>query len=541
MTISQIDLQKQVKGTLPAANEGPITGDVSKSAGSSTATVTGIQSTVVNSTPPALDQILQFDGSQWAPAYLAAVGNGTLFLDVAASPIGGGYLSLIESFPSVAENTSAASGSGVGVQTLVAAFASSALSAITIPMGMWTPSIYVSVDSLTQSPEMVLKVYTRTAAGAETLQGTWTSILTATATTLYTPTIELGNIAVNPTDLVVLKVYLQTGGASSRTMTIYYDGSTHVSHLHMPVSAINVVRSEFVNAQTGTTYTVSDSDRGKLVTFSNTSAVAVTLPTPTSTLFVNGWFCDVQNNNKGLVTITPTAATINGLSSISLLKGQGFRIASDGTNYQIVGEYISGTPSNTWVPTYNSTNGDVEWAAPSGGGGVTSLNALTGALSLTSTGSTITITPSGSTINLESTGSASPTLSTATISGTVAGGASATGTVAMAKAFMLLGINAGNPVRLRMYSTAAARTADAARSNLYPTTPGTQNGVICDMYLDTSDKYTNWMCSPAIFGFNWDGTPPGSTQVTSIYYSITNITGGSLTYSIDLKFVQMES
>jgi len=109
-----------------------------------------------------------------------------------------------------------------------------------------------------------------------------------------------------------------------------------------------------VNQQLGTTYTFVQTDGGKLVTFSNSSAVAVTLPQATSPLGT-GWFTHVQNTGTGTVTITPTTSTIDGLSSIVLTTGQGIYLISNGTNYfSFRGAYgfaPTSSPAFTGVPT----------------------------------------------------------------------------------------------------------------------------------------------------------------------------------------------
>src|SRR5687768_16636190 len=64
-----------------------------------------------------------------------------------------------------------------------------------------------------------------------------------------------------------------------------------------------------VNAQTGTTYTVLAKDRGKLVTFTNAAAIAVTLPVASTTAFGADWYVYIQNRGAGAVTITPTTST----------------------------------------------------------------------------------------------------------------------------------------------------------------------------------------------------------------------------------------
>lgn len=87
-----------------------------------------------------------------------------------------------------------------------------------------------------------------------------------------------------------------------------------------------------VNAQTGTTYTVLTSDFFKLVTHTNASAIAVTLP-QAGVNFPAGWFFFVQNRGAGAVTITPTTSTIDGAASLVLNQNEGAMIASDGTNY----------------------------------------------------------------------------------------------------------------------------------------------------------------------------------------------------------------
>jgi hypothetical protein len=96
---------------------------------------------------------------------------------------------------------------------------------------------------------------------------------------------------------------------------------------------VTITALENVNAQTGTSYTIATTDVGQLVTFSNGSAIAVTLPQATTTGYTVGFWFDVVNLGVGAVTITPATSTIQGAATLVLSTGQGSRIVSDGTNY----------------------------------------------------------------------------------------------------------------------------------------------------------------------------------------------------------------
>lgn len=106
------------------------------------------------------------------------------------------------------------------------------------------------------------------------------------------------------------------------------------------------------NAQTGTTYTFLAGDSGKLVTFSNASSVAVTLPQATGS-FTTGWNVQVTNLGAGTVTITPTTSTIDGAATLTLARYQGATIVSDGTNYSTqrggAGTQLINDMTDTWT------------------------------------------------------------------------------------------------------------------------------------------------------------------------------------------------
>lgn len=120
-----------------------------------------------------------------------------------------------------------------------------------------------------------------------------------------------------------------------------YIGVSGTTKNALKIDASNVTNlptsSELVNAQSGTSYTVVDGDRGKVITFTNAGAIAVTLPQAgAGAAFVAGWYADFVNLGATDVTITPTTSTIGGAASFVLHSKQGVRVISDGTNYQLV-------------------------------------------------------------------------------------------------------------------------------------------------------------------------------------------------------------
>lgn len=105
--------------------------------------------------------------------------------------------------------------------------------------------------------------------------------------------------------------------------------------------------AQMVNAQTGTTYTVLNSDcdpsARKVVTFSNAAAIAVTLPQAGGSLgFPSGCVITAVNLGVGIVTITPGTSTINGVATLVLPSKASAVISNDSTP-AAAGNYIAVT------------------------------------------------------------------------------------------------------------------------------------------------------------------------------------------------------
>ncbi len=87
------------------------------------------------------------------------------------------------------------------------------------------------------------------------------------------------------------------------------------------------------NVQSGATYTVAASDCGGLLSLSNSSGVAVSIPQAGASGLKTGCWVDIQNTGTGAATFSATVSLIDGAAGFSLATNQGLRLVSNGTAY----------------------------------------------------------------------------------------------------------------------------------------------------------------------------------------------------------------
>ena len=126
------------------------------------------------------------------------------------------------------------------------------------------------------------------------------------------------------------------------------DLCNHVNRFYLPATSTSGATSMTINPQTGTSYTILDSDNGKVITQSNTSAATWTLPQP-GAQFISGWFAWIKNIGSGMLTINITTANCDGATVIFVPPGGNLLLLSNGTNYEAVNHEALNLASSSLV------------------------------------------------------------------------------------------------------------------------------------------------------------------------------------------------
>ena len=140
-----------------------------------------------------------------------------------------------------------------------------------------------------------------TQGGAATIGNGVTGLRFSAAGYVHPHNITTNTASDNTTDL---------GASTARFKDLHLSGTAYAS---------NVVSQVAINAQTGTAYTTVLTDQSKLVTLTNASAIAFTIPANSSVAYPIGTQIDLSQFGAGQVTVAgPRGVTVNSASGLKL-------------------------------------------------------------------------------------------------------------------------------------------------------------------------------------------------------------------------------
>jgi len=185
-----------------------------------------------------------------------------------------------------------------------------------------------------------ISVETTLASGISNSATTMTVATGAGAALLGGVTLSAGNIdtfsvAIDPDTQNEEIVFITANSSDTFTIVRGQSGSSAISHSggaavkHVFVSeALNAFESGLnetipLNSQTGTTYTLVATDAGDLVTLTNASAIALTVPTNASVAFATGTQITITRAGAGSVTVAgAVGVTVNSADGFLKLRSQ---------------------------------------------------------------------------------------------------------------------------------------------------------------------------------------------------------------------------
>ena len=127
----------------------------------------------------------------------------------------------------------------------------------------------------------------------------------------------------------------------------YADGQVlSASNVNQIAGGVNDLAALQINAQTGTSYTLVLTDSAKLITLTNASAIALSVPTNASVAFATGTQIALYQGGAGQVTIS---AVTPGTTSI---RSQGSKTKTNGQYSMVV---LTKIAADEWVIAGNTS------------------------------------------------------------------------------------------------------------------------------------------------------------------------------------------
>ena len=209
----------------------------------------------------------------------------------------------------------------------------------------------------------------------------------------------------------------------------------------------------------------------------------------------------------------------------------------------IVGAMFTGNTETNITATYQDSDGTIDLVA-SGGSSLSTeqVQDIVGAMFTGNTETNITATyqDSDGTIDLVASGGGGTSLGSRTTTnastGSISRNSSANITIPTAgKSFSLLKIEISAPAYVVLYVDSASRSSDSSRSEGTDPLPG--SGVLTEISTTSSGSST-FLMSPAVLGWNNDGTP-----AAQVYAKVKNkrATSGSNAITVTLTTVALEA
>ena len=153
--------------------------------------------------------------------------------------------------------------------------------------------------------------------------------------TLSAGNIDTFSVALDPDTINEEIVFITANSSDTFTIVRGQSGTSAISHSggatvkHVFVSeALNAFEAGLnetipLNNQTGTTYTLAESDAGQLITLTNAAAITLTVPTNATVPFANGTQITISQNGAGQVTVAgAVGVTITASDSATKLRTQ---------------------------------------------------------------------------------------------------------------------------------------------------------------------------------------------------------------------------